>query len=116
MMTTMIATTIAQSKTLLNLGVDPKTADMAYLSGNPEMLVVKTDDVERELFDGREIPAWSLSALFDFFPKAMDEKWRIESLIMGGYRGEMDCPVGCKQIENKTLIGLVFEMACFYEG
>lgn len=67
----MIATTIEQSKHLLELGLDPKTADMSYSEeyfgkdndGNDEwcwrLNACKFIDVEGI------IPAWSLSALLE---------------------------------------------------
>lgn len=66
----MIATTIEQSKRLLELGLDPKTADMVwvrYAAGGYRLEVL-----HRELFERimeTDIAAWSLSALFDVMPK-----------------------------------------------
>ena len=69
----MIATTISQSKHLLELGLDPKTADMclcktaqdtwflcAYIPGE---------------YDAHTVPAWSLSALLEVMPN--NDYWEI---------------------------------------
>ena len=65
----MIATTIEQSKHLLELGLDPKTADMAYICGAPESLNVVDDYYLKDIHDEYDIPAWSLSALLEVMPK-----------------------------------------------
>ena len=66
----MEVTTIEQSKRLIELGIDPKTADLVYpawtLSETP------TED-ELSIIDGTleddDIPSWSLSALMNLMPK-----------------------------------------------
>ena len=70
----MIATTLVQSRHLLELGIDPKTADMSYSEeyfgkdkdGNDEwcwrLNACKFINVEGIL------PAWSLSALLEVMP------------------------------------------------
>ena len=65
----MIATTIEQSKHLLELGLDPKTADMYYLpqvmnEGETLWPIDKGYDL-----DDADQPAWSLSALLEVIPK-----------------------------------------------
>ena len=64
-----IATTIEQSKHLLELGLDPKTADMYYLpqvmnEGETLWPIDKGYDL-----DDADQPAWSLSALLEVMPK-----------------------------------------------
>ena len=66
----MICTSIEQSKHLLELGIDPSTADMSYSEeyfGNDEwcwrLNACKFIDVEGI------IPAWSLTALLEVIPK-----------------------------------------------
>ena len=90
----MIATTIEQSKRLLELGLDPNTADMYYTGHrsiyNPKEIEytqvprVRTKFVS---FDRLEIffPAWSLSALlevmYDYEPNLYkDGKWTLHVL------------------------------------
>lgn len=66
----MIATTIEQSKHLLELGLDTKSADMVwvrYAAGGYRLEVL-----HRELFERimeTDIAAWSLSALLEVMPK-----------------------------------------------
>lgn len=58
-----ICTSIVQSKHLLELGLDAKTADMSYYEAiNGDYYT----QVERESED--DIPAWSLSALLSLMP------------------------------------------------
>lgn len=76
----MIATTISQSKHLLELGLDPKTADMCWVKDYTGQWVLITDtqiNVRSRLegmyeysgFQWQEhialVPAWSLSALLE---------------------------------------------------
>lgn len=59
----MIATSIEQSKKLVELGVDPKTADMNYWCGS-DLRIGGHRAQDEEL----DIPAWSLSALLNVLP------------------------------------------------
>ena len=74
----MIATTIEQSKRLLDAGVNPKTADMCF-----QNYVFRTNDDGDIILDSikptggltvgnpfTDYPAWSLSALWDIIPPA----------------------------------------------
>ena len=72
----MIATTIEQSKELVRLGLDPKTADMFWRYSaslgntdiNGKIAVSYHDNLFVGKYDGA-IPAWSLSALLEVMPK-----------------------------------------------
>lgn len=64
------STTIEQSKRLIELGLDPCTADMVYISGAPPHLnVIDEEYIKREMLDEYDVLAWSLSALLE----VMDE-------------------------------------------
>lgn len=64
-----IATTIEESKRLLELGIDPNTADMRWKYNHnthkhddiPQVLAVRNWDDPYN----KDIPAWSLGKLFD---------------------------------------------------
>jgi len=65
-----IATMISQSHKLVELGLDPNTADMYY----PYLGAGMYGDTPRvgfpiEYSGGRDIPAWSLTALLKVMPK-----------------------------------------------
>lgn len=70
-----LATTIEQSKHLLELGLDPKTADMwwsnrfVYWQSTP-MIGIATEQNQLYTFkwSDDDIPAWSLSALLEVIP------------------------------------------------
>lgn len=77
----MIATTIEQSKSLLELGLPKETADMSWYNSLFEekwFLVPRTpNEVETTLLDNEFddveiIPAWSLSALLELMPKELE--------------------------------------------
>lgn len=73
-METKINTTIEQSKTLIELGVDPNTADMCYFP-----LQGCDDNTHYNLFAHKEnvgVPSWSLSALLDISPAIDLNKFR----------------------------------------
>ena len=79
----MIATTIEQSKKLIELGIDVNTADMTYnaivVSGENKMhingwtlnvgLYSAIKDNNFSYRNGYTIPAWSLSALIELMPE-----------------------------------------------
>ena len=56
-----ICTSIEQSKILIELGLDVKTADMWY--GNEDSYKIAVGNWEDNEHDEDDIPAWSLSAL-----------------------------------------------------
>jgi len=71
----MIATNIEQSKHLLELGLDPKTADMFYFSyGMFRPMKLHVGKILEDVVTGKRqwaIPAWSLSALLEVMPKVI---------------------------------------------
>ncbi len=71
-----IATTISQSRKLIELGLDQNTANMYY----PYLGAGQYGDIPRVGFPiehsgGRDIPAWSLSALLEVMPN--NDYWEI---------------------------------------
>lgn len=69
-----MCTSIEQSKKLLELGLSPKTADMFYMAGKGEPLVIGdkllaigSDDYDA--IGGPDVVAWSLSSLLELMPK-----------------------------------------------
>jgi len=75
----MIATTIEQSKHLLELGLDPKTADMFYFSyGMFRPMKLHVGKILEDVVTGKRqwaIPAWPLSALLEVMPN--NDYWEI---------------------------------------
>lgn len=70
----MITTSIEQSKELVGLGLDPKTADMCWEmeKGN---WILNVGRKSAQVNRGFAIPAWSLSALFEVMPN--NDYWEI---------------------------------------
>jgi hypothetical protein len=62
-----ISTTIEQSKHLLSLGLDPKSADMVWMF-NKWLYSIKDNILNKEQFSERDTLAWSLSALLEVMP------------------------------------------------
>lgn len=63
-------TTLEQSKKLVELGLDPFTADMLYYTLTPDIPVCKKPFI----FTGQdmEIPCWSLAALISLMPNKLE--------------------------------------------
>ena len=75
----MIATCIEQSRRLLELGLDTKTADMFYFSyGMFRPMKLHVGKILEDVVTGKRqwaIPAWSLSALLEVMPN--NDYWEI---------------------------------------
>ena len=114
-----ICTTIEQSKKLIKLGIDVKTADMIHnILGEP---YVRHDT----LVDEYHTPAWSLSALLELIPpylgefkdgidfglsKAMNSKWYSAHYIQLNNNG---LATFNKTVTKDTAIDAAFEMICW---
>lgn len=62
-----IATTIEQSKRLLEAGIDPGSADMSWHKYKTSKWDLWVGWSDRELQDLQVVPAWSLASLWDAF-------------------------------------------------
>ena len=109
----MIATTSEQSQHLLELGLDPKTADMYYLPqvmNDGETLWPIDDGYD---LDDADQPAWSLSALLEVMPPFIKghhlkiEKTRITDMWYLDYQYLTDSE------PRKDLLTAAYEMVCW---
>ena len=66
-----ICTSIEQSKKLIELGLDVKTADMFWDTAEPEERRTPTVGLISDYYDMEDwaVPAWSIAALLDVLPK-----------------------------------------------
>ena len=110
----MIATSIGQSQRLLELWLDPKTADMYY----PYLGAGQYGDIPRVGFPiehsgGRDIPAWSLSALLRVLPLGT-ELYKMRNDAHEIYY-EIDCAdaTGWVGYEDSDPITAAYEMVCW---
>jgi len=105
----MICTTIEQSRRLLELGLDPKTADMHYVRKitdfmgnnieNPKWSVPKYGSptskhasyIVQNFTSFEILPAWSLSALLKVMPKGTNETYHLFSSMMSDQLGSWVC-------------------------
>jgi hypothetical protein len=67
-----ICTNIDQSKKLVELGIDVKTADMYWWDSSKRYYIEAMDDGDFNEAEGH-IPAWSLSALLNLMPSYLFE-------------------------------------------
>ena len=86
----MIATSIEQSKHLLELGLDPNTADMVWMS-NKWLYSIKDNILHKEDFSEIDTLAWSLSALLKVMPKNTNETYHLFSSMMSDQLGSWIC-------------------------
>jgi hypothetical protein len=64
-----IATSIVQSKHLLELGLNPDSADMVWTTANPDLPMLLAYPIEDCNSWNDKVLAWSLSALLEVMPK-----------------------------------------------
>ena len=132
-----ICTSIEQSKKLIELGIDVKTADM-FWSLNPEVLVASEYMTEDNCIPCvNAIPAWSLTALMNILPSEFTEKGEysettykidirkyaltddadIYQIVYGNYRWFKDgSNIWVDMVdtgEKEDLLDAVFQMICW---
>ena len=118
----MIATTIEQSKHLLELGLDPKTADITY--EGTQLKVGLDNAITGNLFsfrNGYVIPAWSLSALLEVMPSNIgdyDLYITKHKYVDGGHGYNVEYNRGftisvLNKGTNRDLVTAAFEMVCW---
>ena len=107
----MISTTIEQSKELVRLGLDPKTADMVWMC-NKWLYSIKYNILNREQFSEQDTLAWSLSALLEVISKVtcisyltIDTSYLIRCKDLGF--------LWQKDIAAKDPVTAAYEMVCW---
>lgn len=127
-MKTKICTDVEQSKKLLELGIDVKSADMFWLVTDKPRLHVLTEDLSKYA-NWENYPAWSLSALLNLMPAEIQTKESIEPYTLMlfktqetsyqveyGYRAPMTVGWLNAWYEVKCgtdLVDATFEMVCW---
>ena len=74
-----IATTIVQSKHLLELGLSPDSADMVWTTANPDLPMLLAYPIEDCNSWNDKVPAWSLSALLEVMKEHCPELLFLEA-------------------------------------
>lgn len=107
-----ICTTIEQSKKLIELGIDIKTADMYWeYDFTDHECVLKVMDIH---FGNTCIPAWSLSALLKMLPLPT-----IEETMITTTETKWKCTIYCESYAkfwselHNDAIDAAFEMVCW---
>jgi len=134
-----IATTIEQSKKLIELGIDLNTADMTWEKVAKSLtedsywkLIIGLDiSIKNNLFsyrNGYVFPAWSLSALLSLLPISVSKEkgypyylewqfWNDNSLrYVNPYSDKRECLVDIYSDHDEKLkdyIDTAFEMICY---
>lgn len=67
-----IATTISQSRKLIELGLDQKTADMVWMC-NKWLYSIEDNILNKTDFNEQDTLAWSLSALLELMPEKITD-------------------------------------------
>ncbi len=108
-----IATTIVQSKHLLELGLSPDSADMVWTTANPDLPMLLAYPIEDCNSWNDKVPAWSLSALLEVMPKKCEPDIQ-KSPISGVYFAH--CFVNGKPYitdDHGNAVTAVYEMVCW---
>lgn len=103
----MTATTIEQSKKLIELGIDVNTADMHYWEseGKEYLYVGKCSDING-------IPAWSLSALLGLIKPVNENTYTIQGTLDGGAIISFE-EVTSVAFQEDNILDAAFEMVCY---
>ena len=101
-----ICTSIEQSKKLIELGVDVKTADMYWWTTSLKYYIEAMDDGDFNETEG-DVRAWSLSALLSILAK---QDFTIKSI---GNEFNIDIPIRHCKIWFSSLLDAAFEMVCW---
>lgn len=124
----MIATSIEQSKQLVRLGLDQKTADMwwsnrfVYWQPTP-MIGISTEQHQLYTFKwcDEDVPAWSLSALLEVMPSNIgdyDLYITKHKYVDGGYGYNVEYNRGftinvLHKGTSRDLVTAAYEMVCW---
>lgn len=114
----MVATTIEQSKKLIELGLSADSADMYYYNNDEIPQIISDIKSLKENINPKFYTlAWSLSALIELMPKYLlnddDEEFGLE--IVTTYKNEYEV---CYQellppIYSPSLFDAIFQMICY---
>ena len=106
-----VVTTIEQSRKLIELGLDPESADMTYLLFSDGKYSIKVEIGERQKGESF-LPAWSLSALLRVLPLET-ELYKMRNDAHEIYY-EIDCAdaTGWVGYEDSDPITAAYEMVC----
>lgn len=77
-----ICTSPEQSRILIDIGIDIRTADMWYGNGDPDKL--ELGGWEDNPHDDDDVPAWSLPALLSLIPPINDNTYTLRGTLDGG--------------------------------
>lgn len=106
-----ICTSLEQSKKLIDLGIDIKTADM-YWWHNGQRYYVETK--EHNDFQRSDIPAWSFTALLELMPLINHDTANVFKEEDGTYTALYRYTKGSPVITKKeSAIDAAFEMVCW---
>lgn len=87
-----LSTTLAQSRQLVELGLDPATCDFVYCCENGPFVV--SDNCQELTLDGMT-PAWSIEALLELLPSGTTflyssrNGWHIQFVATNGLKGKI---------------------------
>lgn len=113
-------TTIEQGEKLLELGLNPDTADMYYfcdptLAGNimyPTLIVVEKHLHSRlPEYNKGDIPCWSLGALLEVMPIIDDHTYHLSGTLNKGAICEHPCT--CVMFQEESPIEAAYNMVCW---
>ena len=112
-----ICTSIEQSKKLIELGIDVRTADMHYFDDHYNIETLETGFLYSTYLSYKDdkfdyIPAWSLSALLGFMPIINDSTYKMCGTLDGGALISHE-ELTCVMFQENNPLDAVFEMVCW---
>ena len=117
----MIATTIKQSKKLIELGIDVNSADMhwQYIEEDNGQLQWFYFPKDFSINENESIPAWSLSALIELIPNKISISDDLYYVCYKRNSAELRGPITwnghqkTKIFKADNILDAVFEMVCY---
>ena len=111
-----ICTTIKQSKKLIELGIDVRTADMYYQWYSETESALHVGKGSKKL--NADCPAWSLSALLELMPTDnKKDEYYVDTESHSDYHtvSYRNCWDGCihSEYSEESLLDAAFEMVCW---
>jgi len=108
-----ICTSVEQSKRLIDLGLDPKTADMYYINGENLTL----GSWEENEHDWDDVPAWSLGSFLNLMPEIKTEHGIMQPYLVGGAgtRFKFMCfyKITYNTLNYENPLDAAYEMVCW---
>lgn len=108
-------TTLEQSKKLVELGLNPDTADMCYIQhfdeSYNEVTFIEEDPILTHTIDAIDLPCWSLGALLELMPIIDDNSYSLSGTLNKGALCKHPCT--SVMFQEESPLEAVYNMICW---